>query len=57
MSEGLKKLQNIKPANSSKLKYYIEEINNLYPPEIIQYYSPDYASTLMKKLDDYTAGD
>jgi hypothetical protein len=29
----------------------------LYPADIIQYYSPDYAATLMKKLDDYNQGE
>ena len=52
-SEGLKKIQDIKAHPGSKLKQYIDEINSLYPPSIIDYYSPDYAATLMKKLDDY----
>ena len=57
LSEGLKKLQEIKAAPGSKLRQYIDEINNLYPADIIQYYSPDYAATLMKKLDDYNQGE
>jgi DNA topoisomerase IB len=57
LSEGLKKMQEIKAAPGSKLRQYIDEINNLYPPDIIQYYSPDYAATLMKKLDDYNTGE
>jgi hypothetical protein len=56
-NEGLKKIQDIKAHPGSKLKQYIDEINTLYPQDIIQYYSPDYAATLMKKLDDYNAGD
>lgn len=56
-SEGLKKIQDIKASPGSKLKQYIDEINSLYPQDIIQYYSPDYAATLMKKLDDYNATD
>lgn len=53
LSEGLKKIQEIQSAPGSKLRQYIDEINNLYPQEIVQYYSPDYANTLLKKLDDY----
>jgi 23S rRNA A2030 N6-methylase RlmJ len=53
LSEGLKKIQEIQTAPGSKLRQYIDEINNLYPQEIVQYYSPDYANTLLKKLDDY----
>lgn len=37
----------------SKLKDSIEEINQLYPPEIVNYYSPNYAETLLKKMDEY----
>jgi len=50
-------MQEIKAAPGSKLRQYIDEINNLYPADIIQYYSPDYAATLMKKLDDYNQGE
>jgi hypothetical protein len=57
LSEGLKKMQEIKAAPGSKLRQYIDEINQLYPADIIQYYSPDYAATLMKKLDDYNQGE
>eukprot|EP00828_Plagiopyla_frontata_P000715 TRINITY_DN0_c2325_g1_i2.p2 TRINITY_DN0_c2325_g1~~TRINITY_DN0_c2325_g1_i2.p2 ORF type:complete len:144 (+),score=35.85 TRINITY_DN0_c2325_g1_i2:3-434(+) len=53
LSEGLKKIQEIRAPPGQKLRQYIDEINNLYPQEIIQYYSPDYAQTLMKKLEDY----
>ena len=35
LSEGLKKIQEIKAAPGSKLRQYIDEINTLYPQEII----------------------
>ncbi len=56
VTEGLKKIQNIKAGPGSKLRQYIDEINTLYPPEIVQYYSPDYTKTLLAKLDDYGPG-
>ena len=31
----------------SKLKTYIEDIKGFYPPEIWQYYSPDYKEKLL----------
>ena len=36
----------------SKMRDYIDEINNLYPPDIVNYYSPNYAEDLLKKLDE-----
>ena len=56
MSEGLKKIQDIKAQPGTKLRQYIDEINSHYPQEIVQFYSPDYASTLLKKLDEYNIG-
>ena len=41
----------------SKLKTYIEDIKGFYPPEIAQYYSPDYKEKLLKELDDFGEGD
>jgi len=55
LSEGLKKIQEIQSAPGQKLRQYIDEINSLYPQEIIQYYSPGYEATLLKKIEDYNA--
>ena len=38
---------------NQKLRLVIEDINTNYPQEIIQYYSPDYAETLIKKLEEF----
>ncbi|EWS75980.1 sperm-associated antigen 6 (macronuclear) [Tetrahymena thermophila SB210] len=57
LSEGLKKIQEIKAAPGSKLRQYIDTINQLYPQEIIQFYSPGYEQTLLKKLEDYNTAD
>jgi hypothetical protein len=35
------------------LKEHISDINSLYPPDVVQYYSPDYADQLMKKIEDH----
>ncbi len=51
-SGGLKKIQEIKTSPGNKLKQYIDEINALYPLEIVQYYSHGYGQTLMQKLEE-----
>ncbi len=38
------------------MKDYILTINNCYPEEIVQYYSPGYSKTLLSKIDEYTSG-
>jgi hypothetical protein len=55
-SEGLKKIQEIKTEPGSKLREYIDEINSLYPCEIVQYYTPGYEQCLLKKLYESYAG-
>jgi hypothetical protein len=50
---SLKKLQEIQAAPESKLQSAINEINDLYPPEVTQHYSADYMNSLMKKIEDY----
>jgi 3-methyladenine DNA glycosylase AlkD len=51
---ALQKLQEIKAGVGTKLRDYVDEINHLYPPEIVNYYSPSYPDVLLKKLDEYT---
>ena len=55
-SGGFQKIQEIKAEPGSKLAEYIDEINNYYPPDIVNYYSPNYAETLLKKMDEYAQG-
>ncbi|CEO94673.1 Sperm-associated antigen 6 [Plasmodiophora brassicae] len=50
-SGGLQKVQELKADDNSKLQSYINTINSCYPVEIVQYYSPNYSETLLKKLD------
>lgn len=52
-NRGLATLQKIQADAASKLGEFIQTINNCYPPEIVQYYSPDYASTFLDKIDNY----
>jgi len=49
-SGGLQKVQEFKAEVGSKLYDCIQEINELYPPEVVQYYSPNYAETLLSKV-------
>mmetsp|Transcript_15083 Transcript_15083/g.14958 ORF Transcript_15083/g.14958 Transcript_15083/m.14958 type:complete len:195 (+) Transcript_15083:950-1534(+) len=55
-SGGFQKIQKIEAEPGSKLREYIDEINTHFPPDIVQYYSPGYADTLMKKLEEYNSG-
>lgn len=53
-SRGLEKIQElISDDKTSKLQEYITTINSCYPPEIVQYYSPNYSETLLQKLDQF----
>jgi hypothetical protein len=29
------------------------QINNCYPPEVVEYYSPHESKTLLQKIDEY----
>jgi len=50
--ECLKRLQEIRAPPESKLQSSINEINDLFPPEVVQHYSPDYINTLIKKVEE-----
>ncbi|CAJ16416.1 axoneme central apparatus protein [Trypanosoma equiperdum] len=52
-NRGLATVQRIQPEPGSKLAEYIQSINNCYPPEIVQYYSPQYAQTFLEKIENY----
>jgi len=52
-SRGLQRIQELKAeGENSKLQEYIATINSCFPPDIVAYYSPHYAETLLKKLED-----
>ncbi len=54
-SGAFKRIQEINSsaASDTKLKEYINEINKLYPPDVVNYYSPDFQKNMMKKVDEY----
>ncbi|CAJ1452407.1 unnamed protein product, partial [Effrenium voratum] len=52
-SGSLQKLQEASTEHGSKLQEMVDSINLLYPPEIVQYYSPNYAATLLKKMEGF----
>merc|ERR1711957_848366 len=54
-SGGLQKIQEVDAEVGSKLHDYVQDINGLYPQEIVEYYSPNYADTLLKKMEDFNA--
>merc|ERR1712127_293118 len=51
-SGGFQKIQEIQAEQGSKLKEYIDEINSHYPQDVVNYYSPNYADNLLKRLDE-----
>jgi 3-methyladenine DNA glycosylase AlkD len=57
-NRGLATLQSIKANQQlvvpgSELAGYIQKINNCYPPEIVQYYSPEFAKSFLGMIDNY----
>lgn len=53
-SGGLQFLQELNETVGGKLTEFITQINNCYPPEVVEYYSPNYSKTLLEKIDEYT---
>lgn len=49
---SLQKVQLIQAQPGTKLKDSILTINNVYPEEIVQYYSPGFSKALLSKIDD-----
>jgi hypothetical protein len=39
-----------------QLSEFITQINNCYPPEVVEFYSPNYSKTLLQKIDEYQPG-
>jgi 3-methyladenine DNA glycosylase AlkD len=52
-SGGLQFIQELGQKYPDKIGPLSEEINKSFPPEIVQYYSPDYSKTLMDKIDAF----
>jgi hypothetical protein len=50
-SGSFKKIQLIKAEPGSKLKDFITTINNVYPEEVVQYYTPGFDSVMLSKID------
>jgi len=50
---GLQFLQELDETVGGKLSEFIQQINNCYPPEIVEYYSPNYSKTLLEKIDEF----
>ncbi|KAG5191159.1 hypothetical protein JKP88DRAFT_259642 [Tribonema minus] len=54
-SGGLQYLQELAEGGAGKLEEYISAINACYPPEVVEYYSPNYSKTLLDKIDEFQA--
>ena len=48
-------MQEIKVKASGPIQQLISDINSYYDDAIIKYYSPDYASNLLNKIDNYSS--
>ena len=57
LTGGLKSIQQKASLADPRLKVHIDAINTYYPQEIVQYYSPDYPETLIKKMEEYPGND
>eukprot|EP00769_Ergobibamus_cyprinoides_P000180 gnl/Ergobibamus_cyprinoides/1174.p2 GENE.gnl/Ergobibamus_cyprinoides/1174~~gnl/Ergobibamus_cyprinoides/1174.p2 ORF type:complete len:195 (+),score=63.34 gnl/Ergobibamus_cyprinoides/1174:150-734(+) len=47
-SGGLQKVQGVDAEPGTTLREAVEAINTCFPPEVVKYYSPDYAQTLLE---------
>merc|ERR1711997_873549 len=47
--------ENAAAENHADCLQYIATINDCFPPELVQYYSPNYSTQLLEKLDQYDA--
>lgn len=45
--------QELNETVGGKLEEYIHAINGCYPPEIVEYYSPNYSKILLDKIDEF----
>jgi len=51
MSGGLQKVLELQPEPGSKLGDFVRAISEVYPKEIVDYYSPHYSKQLLDTLD------
>ncbi|OXA51163.1 Sperm-associated antigen 6 [Folsomia candida] len=53
-SGGLRKIQELlTPDCPDILREHIQLINSCFPPDIVNYFSPDYPQTLLDRIDQY----
>lgn len=50
----LKRLQEIKASQGSKLQASINEINSLFPEDVVHYFTSDYMNTLIKQHEGFS---
>eukprot|EP00050_Salpingoeca_kvevrii_P018318 m.72807 g.72807 ORF g.72807 m.72807 type:complete len:513 (+) comp8013_c0_seq2:55-1593(+) len=55
-SGGLEKIQRINAEPGTPLAESIATINECFPEEIVQYYSPGYSETLLERVDNFNPG-
>ena len=50
-------IQTIEARPVTKLRDYIDQINEYFPPDVVEYYSPGYAEKLIDNLDKHQSAD
>jgi len=50
---GLQFLQELNETVGGRFADFAQNINQCYPPEVVEYYSPDYSKKIMDKIDDF----
>lgn len=54
LNGGLQRLQELKQKVSEPSKEKIDEINSYYPDNMVKYYSPEYATQLLNKIETFS---
>lgn len=52
-SGGFQAVQKIQAEPGSKLRDYIDAINNCFPDQAVRFYSPTYPQALMQEIESY----
>ena len=53
LTGGLERLQELKTKVSEPLKEKIDEINAYYSDDLVKHYSPEYATQLLNKINNF----
>ena len=49
-NQGLRKIQELDARDHPELDEYIDTIKNCFPPDVVDFYAPNYADALARKV-------